>query len=341
MTIIDNERVTAVDADLDRAFGRIVDELTRRGLLAGGLATTALAGVAACSPDRPAPAAGSPSTRRVQGAYGPVDLPVRPGRIVAFPSAPLSTLLDLGGTAVGTDDDEASVMVPANRNKAAAVPSIGSWGSISAEKIAARTPDLIISTTGWVDDKLYSQLAAVAPTLIIDDSKASWEQVATATAQAVGREDQLAALRTSYADRLAAVRRSHAAALRNNSWEIIQDADTGTFYRWMSNSDPARVLTALGATLGNRQPIGPDTSYVGAELSYEKAEAQLGKADVILCPKLSIDTLTTQPTVSRLSAVKAGHLFASDWLFVFGYSAATALVDQIAEICTRLEKGKR
>ncbi len=255
--------------DVDARFAAIVDELTRRGLIAGGLGTAAVLGLAACGNDTSAPAA--PTTRRMSGAYGEVELPPDPTRIVVFPSAPLSTLLDLGVTPVGTDDDEGPVMVPANRAAAAALPSIGTWGSISPEKIAALKPDLIISTSGWVDKKLYAQISQLAPTLIIDDLTQSWEQVAEETAAALGLGEKLSALKKTYADKLATVRREHGAVLQGNSWEVIQDADQGTFYRWMSNSDPCRILTALGATLGNHQPVGPKTSTIGSEISYEDA----------------------------------------------------------------------
>ncbi len=329
----------ATPAEVHAEFARIVDELTRRGFLAGGLGSTALLGLTACGSsgsDHTPDSSTTPATRRLSGAYGDVVVPANPTRIVALPSAPLSTLLDIGVVAVGTDDDEADVMVPANKAKAAAIPSIGTYGSLNVEKIAALKPDLVIATTGWVDKSLYTKISAIAPTYVIDDSTQTWEQVAEQTAAAVGATAELAALKKTYAATLASVKSAHAAALSGNRWEVIQDADAGTFYRWMSNSDPSRILTALGATLGNTKPVGPKTSTIGAEISYENAEAELKDAQVILCPALSIKTLEGQPTITGLPAVKAGHLYASDWLFVFGYSAATALVNQIADICTHL-----
>ncbi len=85
--------------DTDAEFARIVDELTRRGFLAGGLGTAAVLGLAGCG-NGTAPVA-APTTRVVKTTKGPVTVPADPQRVVCLDSYSSQIMLTLGITPAG------------------------------------------------------------------------------------------------------------------------------------------------------------------------------------------------------------------------------------------------
>jgi iron complex transport system substrate-binding protein len=66
---------------------------------------------------------------------------------------------------------------------------------VDVEAVVAQRPDLIIGTSNGADaiTDTYDELAAIAPTLMIDPSGSSWDEVATELAAAIGKEAQAAA----------------------------------------------------------------------------------------------------------------------------------------------------
>lgn len=161
-----------IDVDTDTEFARIVDELSRRGFLAGGLGAATLAGLAAC---------GSSSTAGSQNSSdaGPwtftddlgrkVTLPNRPTRIAALGDSSAATLWAAGLHVVaaplldGNRPFLAGAGVPAS-----GVVAIQGADGIVTEKLAAVRPDLIIDDVN--DGKLQvssqnPQIAKIAPVL--------------------------------------------------------------------------------------------------------------------------------------------------------------------------------
>ncbi len=332
------------DADTDREFARIVDELTRRGFLAGGIGAATLLGLAACGSSGEDPKtslSSAPATRPVQSAYGPVEVPTHPTRVVALSKAAVATLLDVGLTPVGTDDDEAGVALPQYQKTITAIPTVGGYGQFNVEKIAALKPDLVLSFDTYLDKTLYPKVAALAPTVAVktNEGNIAWQDATTAFADAVNRGTQLAALKKQFDDTITSVAAAYHAQLSGNQWEITQAADAGTFYRYMPSSDPSTILTQLGATLGDAGATG--ANYWGEAHSYETINAQLAAASVILCVGQGSTPLLAQPTWKDLPATKAGHVYTTDLLFPASYSGGIALLDFIADVCTKLGGGQR
>ncbi len=328
------------DLDLDAEFRRIVDELTRRGLIGGGLGLAAGLGLTACGSSGSKPhetPSTTPSTRRVQGAYGPVDVPANPTRVIALSKAAVTTLLDLGLTPVGVDDGEAAVALPQYQARIKALPTVGDYGQFDVEKIAALKPDLLISYDTYIDQKLYAQVKDLVPTFALktDEGNVAWEVATAGFANAANRNSQLAAWKKKYADQLALAKTTYRAQLTGNRWEVIQKDDAGDFYRYLPSADALTVLAQLGATLGNANAKG--ANYYGNPISNEDMISHLGQATVILGVALGIESVTSNPLWKKLPAVTAGHAYFSNDLFISGYSGAIALLDLIEDICKKLE----
>ena len=89
--------------DIDEEFARIVNALTRRGLLAGGLGTAALLGLSACGLDQPHDTSdvSTPATRKVDSVNGPISVPAHPKRVVTLDGFSMAAMFDLGLTPAG------------------------------------------------------------------------------------------------------------------------------------------------------------------------------------------------------------------------------------------------
>ncbi len=324
--------------DPDAEFARIVDELTRRGFLGGGLGAAGLVGLAACgSPgsDGAHSSSSTPTTREVQGAYGPVELPTSPKRVVALSKAAVNTMLDLGITPVGVDEGEADVALPQYVAKVKTIPTVGTYGQFSIEKIAALKPDLLLSYDTYIDEKLYAKVKALVPTFALktDEGNIAWQDSTAGFANAVNRPNELAAWKKRYDDRLTQVKTTYHDQLADNRWEMVQSANPG-FYRYLPSADALTVLSQLGATLGNAG--AHNANYYGDPISLENIQAKLGHATVIIGIANGIEAVTSSPLWKRLPAVTAGHAYFSNDLFPGGYSGGIALLDFLADVCDRL-----
>ncbi|MGH8931966.1 MAG: ABC transporter substrate-binding protein [Egibacteraceae bacterium] len=142
-----------------------VDELTRRGLLAGGLSLAALmagGGTAAAS----TASAGFPRT--VQTGHSPVRIPSEPQRIVTL-WAEADAVVALGRVPVAMPGSyvDPSMVDPwlADRLGGAEVDLLDLNAEVPFERIAAARPDLILAGTFYGVDEHYERLSAIAPTV--------------------------------------------------------------------------------------------------------------------------------------------------------------------------------
>ncbi|MER7003654.1 ABC transporter substrate-binding protein [Dactylosporangium sp. NPDC000555] len=236
-----------ITLDTEVEFARIVNELSRRRLLAGGLGAAALLGLAACGStgDGPATTSETPPSRRVETAKGPVDVPANPTRVVSIQPSATATLYDLGVEPVGVYDQGAQYISPRYASQWNAAPKIGNAGEVQIEKVAALKPDLIIGADYPWNTKAYDKLSAIAPTVIIPVT--SWQASAKTTAEAVNKLDALDALDKRVAARNEAIKTKHADILGRYRWNILQGGfDNGQFWVYGLESEVGKILSAAG-----------------------------------------------------------------------------------------------
>jgi len=329
-----------ITLDTDTEFARIVTELTRRRLLAGGLGAATLFGLAACgSSGEPATGSATPPTRRVDTAKGPVDVPANPTRIVSIQPSATATLYDLGVAPVGVYDQGAEYISPRYVSQWSAAPKIGTAAEIQIEKVAALRPDLIIGADfPWNTDS-FDKLSALAPTVITPVT--SWQAGAKATADAVNRLDALAALEKQVADRSAEIRTTHAAVLARYRWDILQGGfDAGQFWVYGPESEAGSILAAAGVQFATASAkTAGDTIN---KVSYEQIEV-LADADVIGFyagydgkPNNKGPELFAQKGFAQLAAVKAARLVPIPDFLPGGYGDALAILDELEAGLTKL-----
>lgn len=333
MTVLD------IDSQFDTRFDEIVDDLTRRGFLAGGLTAAAVLGLAACGSDGTSDSDGTtgPSTRVVDSAKGKITVPAHPKRVVAMAYTVGYVLFDLGVTPAGVQDPGAEYVAPRYSDLWGPTPKINpNGGELNVEKIAALNPDLIIGVNYAWNTDLYDQMKAIAPTVIVDTS--SWEEGTAAIADALNLKPALAKLEKRFADRTAEIKSTYADVLGRFRWDLLQGGFTdGQFWTYGANSTPGQLFVAAGGRLASASTAAAASTDPGVgvkPISYENID-QLKDADVIAYYATYDDkpinlgpALFKQKLWQELPAVKAGRLVPVPDFLVGCYGDALAALDE-------------
>lgn len=143
-----------------------------------------------------------------------VDIPVEPLRIVALHDLSLTIpLIELGVTPIGSHGRTTAEGTPFIRSSKVLTgvdfdnSTIQFVGNLPAdvEAVAALEPDLIL-TTPW-QTAAVDQLAAIAPTVVLDDDKRGAFDIFDVLAELTGTEDRLAVLKTRYEGQVEQIKR--------------------------------------------------------------------------------------------------------------------------------------
>jgi iron complex transport system substrate-binding protein len=223
--------------DVDAEFARIVDELSRRGFLAGGMGAATLLGLAACgsSGGSAADPSTAATTRRVTTAAGTFTVPISPARIVCIDYFSAIFLLELGLTPVGGIDFswvDASSMYPAYIPKLKQLADIGEITSTNFEKVTALQPDLILGPTpgSQYDNSkgALTKLRAVATVASIDFGQTGdWRSPLDQTAQLVNRTDQLKPLVADYRSAIDRTKAAYREVLASTVVTVVDNSQEG------------------------------------------------------------------------------------------------------------------
>jgi iron complex transport system substrate-binding protein len=335
------------DARFDLRFQEIVDELTRRGFLAGGIGAAALIGLAACgsSSDNDTSAGTSrkpaATTRVVDTAKGKVTVPADPKRIVAISPQTRGTLYDLGVSPIGVYDEGQQYISPRYRDQMKQATTISSGGDLNLEKIASVQPDLIIGVDYSWNTDLYSKLSAVAPTVIAPSD--TWQAIAKATAEAVGKTSGLTALEQRFASTATTIKSTYADVLGRLKWDILQGGfDKGKFWLYGPQSDAGAILAAAGVQFATASAGVPGVN--NKALSYENIDV-LADADVIgfyadydNIPTNEGPQLFAQAGFKALAAVKAGRTVPIPDFLPNGYGDAIAVLNEVETGLKKLQE---
>ncbi|WP_289136827.1 ABC transporter substrate-binding protein [uncultured Brevibacillus sp.] len=186
-------------------------------LLRIGLLIVCLFAIAGCSTsstqNQPAaPAAETPAapaststntTIAVKDAYGTVQVPAAPTKIVVLDIGALDNLLALGVKPVGAP----SILNPGDPfpkylSGAEGIQNIGSVNEPNLEAIDSIKPDLIIGNKD-THDQIHSKLAQIAPTVFVESLGVTWKDNLLVHAQAVNKPEEGKKLLEDYNKKIA------------------------------------------------------------------------------------------------------------------------------------------
>lgn len=260
--------------------------------------------------------------RAVDSHYGEIEVPVDPQRVVAVSYDTPWQLKSVGITPVGAQDysNYTDQFTKEDLAFIAEVPSVGAFFELNLEAVAAAKPDLIVGDALEIDDKIYKQLSAIAPTVILSaEYRGDWRTIGSGVADAVNRSAEFDKSASVYDARLAELKEQYASELADKNWAAISEGDSeGGF----SILYPTGVLGALwfkdlGAKLA---PGVPESNANGFEMvSAELTTEILGDADVIVAPARAdgglnpvITAVIESPLVERLPASVNGNVY---WVY--------------------------
>jgi iron complex transport system substrate-binding protein len=127
-------------------------------------------------------------TRTVQHAMGISQVPAAPQRVVVLTNESAEALLELGVKPVGVVRTHGGLAAyPHLGQRLAGAKLVGSELDVSLEAVAALRPDLIIANK-LRHEKIYPQLAAIAPTVMSETLRGRWQKNFALYAKAVARE---------------------------------------------------------------------------------------------------------------------------------------------------------
>lgn len=143
--------------------------------------------------DKAAGQAGEGFPRTVEHAMGKTEIPAKPKRVVALDASFVDATLILDTPVVGfteyrTINGSLPDYLGDDRTKfAPEAQSVGTLAEPNLEKIQALKPDLIISAKVR-HEKLYDQLAKIAPTVMSETTGPTWKDNIRMEAKALGQE---------------------------------------------------------------------------------------------------------------------------------------------------------
>lgn len=250
--------------------------------------------------------AGNVDTRAIKTVStinGDIEIPVQPKRIVA--EEYLGSLIALGTLPVGAPGLTLENMY--FKEALTGVADTGEYGKMSAEKILALNPDLIIS--GQAES--YETLSKIAPTIIVPygDLKDAHEEL-TYFGELLGKEEEAKNWLTDYDKRIADAKAKVEKAIPTDAtFSILEDGGKSI---WAYGDNFGRGGQPVYQALGRKPPTAVAAEIMEkqwAEISAEALTNYAGDYIILTSNDLTEADYEADPIWSSLPAVKNGHLY--------------------------------
>ncbi len=301
---------------------------------------------ALCCPAASAHAAWPPSaapTREVTHALGRTKVPVAPARVITLFQGATDTTVGLGVTPVGVVESWTQKPVyPYLRDRLQGVAQVGLETQPSLEDIVMLAPDLIVASR-FRNERIYSLLSRIAPTVALDDVF-SFETSLATIAQALGRTEQAEILLQRWHARTARLGESLANAF-GTQWPLtvsVLEFREDHVRAYMINSFSGNVLAQVGFTRSPQQ--SDDTQTLQKITSYEAIPLLNAQIIFILmrsdrpAVRQNLQQWQGHPLWARLDAVQGGRVYEVDnvaWSLAGGILGAGLMLDEIEHLLVR------
>ncbi|WP_405779547.1 ABC transporter substrate-binding protein [Streptomyces sp. NBC_00859] len=311
---------------------------------AAALALTGALALTACGSDGTSGKAspGTAATHTMKTAMGEVKVPDHPRRVVVLDTAELDSAITLGVKPVGAThaDVKSGFLDYLPRDKVAGIKDVGEMTQPNMEAVAALKPDLILTSKIRHGDK-YSQLSAIAPTVMTENTGYPWKANFQVHAAALGRQAEgrkTVAAYTAHIRRVVAALGgpAKAAATKVGVVRFVEGADIRIYGR---KNYIGTILTDLGVG----RPAITDKAKDGFSYDVSPERIDLANADALFHstygdPAKAKETQTTRSGLwKNLTAVKNGKSFGVDdqlWIQGIGYTAADRILNELTRDLT-------
>ncbi len=247
--------------------------------------------------------------KSVEHSMGTTEVPDNPKRVVILTNEGTEALLALGVTPVGAANSwNGDPWYPHLMEKMQSVTPIGTENAINLEALAALQPDIILCNKQR-QEKIYSHLSAIAPTVCSDRLRGDWQVNFKLYAEALGLTDKGQQVLTSYQ---ANVKRLSASLGESLKQEISVIRFLPSQIRiYQKDSFSGVVLSQLGFARPEIQNVDKFAIKTGKEsipdmdgdrIFYFTWDSGDGKGHS------AANDVLNDPLWKQLSAVKAGKL---------------------------------
>ncbi|WP_215816390.1 ABC transporter substrate-binding protein [Pimelobacter sp. 30-1] len=307
------------------------------GRLGVALTLAAALALSACGSEDDDPGTSGADTRTVASAYGDVEVPVKPERVVAVSYDTPWQLQSLDVKPVATQDYGKWVDTFSADQQAfvKGVATIGSFGETNYDAIVKAAPDLIVGDAYEVDEKAYKRLSEIAPTVVVKGGfRGDWKAIVSGLADATGAGKALGEREKAYTAKVAELKEKYADQLAL-TWATVSIGDAEAEFSVLY---PTGIIGALLDELGVTPAPGipeasPEPGY--ASYSFERLDEILATADVIVTPANADGTpwepfaaIKSNSLFTSLPAAKSGSVFDLPY-GVTDYDTALAFLDVV------------
>ncbi|WNV75488.1 iron-siderophore ABC transporter substrate-binding protein [Geodermatophilus sp. DSM 44513] len=303
-------------------------------LVAGcGSADTTSSGGTGATGDAPSGSGGFPVT--VETAFGAVEVPEEPQRVVALGWSDAETALALGVQPVGASDWLAfggEGVGPWAEGRYDEAPELIETLEPSLEAVAALDPDLILDTRSPATQERHDALSRIASTIGQPEGvgayQTTWQQQLELVGRALGREQEAADLR-------AEVEQQFSEAAEANpgfaGTEVAVGAYTSEGFSAYVSGDPrVDFMETLGFV---NSPAVQDLAGESFAVSLSEEQVPLLDAPLTVVFPIFVDAaqITGNPLWQSLPAVQEGNaLVLEDQTLSNAFSSGSALGTQYA-----------
>ena len=282
----------------------------------------------AAASSSPSGSGASPVT--VETAFGPVEVPEEPERVVALGWSDAETALALGVQPVGASDwlgFGGEGVGPWAEGLYDEAPEIIETLEPSLEAIAALDPDLILDTRAPATQDRHDALSAIAPTIGqpegVGPSQTTWQQQLDLVGQALGREEEAAELQAEVEQQFTEAAEANP---QFEGTEVAVGAYTSEgFGAYVRGDTRVDFMEALGFT--NEAAI-QDLAGESFSVSLSEEQVPLLDAPLTVVFPIFVDAaqITSNPLWQSLPSVQQGNaLVLEDQTLVNAFSSGSAL----------------
>jgi iron complex transport system substrate-binding protein len=266
----------------------------------------------------------------IEHALGKIELDKTPERVIVMEFSYTDALMTLGVQPVGiADDDDPSLFMDTVKAQLGDYTSIGSRYEPNIELISSLKPDLIIADLNH-HKTVYEQLNAIAPTLVLDDHQADYDQMLEnykTIAKVLGKEAEGQKRLEEHAAKIADAK----AKIKDASLTVLPAVvNPKGFYAQSDHSYIGSFLTSLGFT----DPVKSEDSY--PQLSLEQL-VETNPQAIFLLPATEENIISqweANPLWKELDAVKSERIFTVErrnWALSRGLLGSERMAEDIVK----------
>ncbi|CAM2888178.1 iron-siderophore ABC transporter substrate-binding protein [Corynebacterium pseudodiphtheriticum] len=321
----------------------------RRGLIARLAAIisslTLVFGLAACaeSGENQEKAEANPGdARTIEHALGVAEIEGNPERVITLGQGSTETALALGVVPVAVESyewgaDESGYLPWVNEELEELgvtddeKPELIAGGEeLSAEKIAALEPDLILAPWSGLTQEQYDQISKIAPTVAYEEEPwvITWDEQIKTVAKALGKEDQAQGLIDGINAEFADAKEE---SYGDHTFSFIYNAGVGNYGIFLPTEQRVQFVSKLGLQVDPVVEEFRDSVVAGTDSATVSAENldKLNDSDLIFTFYTDEDSrkeLHADATYSSIAAIaKGAEVAPTDQSFVTGSSMINPL----------------